>query len=555
MKNPEQTARKRNKAKDPNCGQVVIIESPRGRYSDIAKKAKRKKLKCLVKEIGSERPDPKKKQRDSESKKDVRASSPVVIESGSDSELLRDAKKRNKVFKKEKDQKPFCTQFQNSEGVDEGQPGIHVHLSKKCSKSIREVDRQDEESTTKRKKKKKEKRKDKPTGHFSHSRDSEVSVKQISGELKPSCQEMLSSQKKSRTLGQKVVGEKVKKKHLDYYRDDQENSNSISKKDVAQNRGTDMQRQEDLARRLEKDGEATKKKEKKLKKIGIVSLASLARIQENCCNILSEYSLKCSSKKGVGVCEAPKEVNKAAKKEAKRETGGGSHFAETGQDILAKEKTKKAKKHKVERDGVLRGDRDGFEGSQEQIKKKKKNKKIKNSHDSKKKKQEAEDEVKLVAFRQGNCDEVKIDKVRRQALQEEIDRESGKTKTAKEELDNRLGQWSTAAFEAPEQKTKFHRLLGGLKKGLAPAQRSPANANQSNMALDRPREQVLQQNLEAEFKKAVEFKHHRGIGLGFRSGAPSGLHIDKYASKSIKFEDLTCQEGKDKLPKQADYFF
>lgn len=118
-----------------------------------------------------------------------------------------------------------------------------------------------------------------------------------------------------------------------------------------------------------------------------------------------------------------------------------------------------------------------------------------------------------------------------------------------------MGQWSTAAFEAPEQKTKFHRLLGGLKKGLAPAQRSPANANQSNIALDRPREQVLQQNLEAEFKKAVEFKHHRGIGLGFRSGAPSGLHIDKYASKSIKFEDLTCQEGKDKLPKQADFLF
>ncbi|KAK9393183.1 lysine-rich nucleolar protein 1 [Crotalus adamanteus] len=414
----------------------------------------------------------------------------------------------------------------------------------------------------KRKKKKKEKRKDKPTSpELLHSRDSDVSVKQISGKLKPSWQEMLSSHKKRRTLGQKVVGEKVKKKHLDYYKGDQENSNCISKENVAQSREADVQQQEDLACKSEKDGEATKKEEKKLKKISIASLASLARLQENCCNIMSEYSLKCGSKKGVGVCEAPKEVNKAAKKEAKKETGGGSHFAEAGQDILAKvgapggtEKRKKAKKHKVERDCVLRGDRDGFEGSQEQIKKKKKNKKVKNSHDSKKKakkkketevhlewrrpmKQEAEDEVKLVAFRQGNCDEVKIDKVRRQALQEEIDRESGKTKTAKEELDNRLGQWSTAAFETPEQKTKFHRLLGGLKKASAPAQRSPANANQSNMALDRPREQVLQQNLEAEFKKAMEFKHHRGIGLGFRSGAPRGIHIDKYASKSIKFED------------------
>ncbi|KAM3826534.1 lysine-rich nucleolar protein 1 [Vipera latastei] len=540
MKNPEQTGRKRNKAKDPNSGQVVIIESLEGRYSDFAKKVKPKKLKCLVKEMSSEGPGRKKKERDTESKEEIRASSTVVIESGSDSESLRNTKKRNKVSKKEKDPKVFSTQFQNSQGVD----GIDFHLSKKCDKSVLEVDRQDEESVMKRKKKKKEKRKDKPTGP-------------------DLCQEMLSSQKKSRTRGRKVVGENVKTKPLDDRKGDQENSNSISKEEIAQSKkSAGMQQGGDLACRSEKDSEAIKKEKKKLKKISIASLSSLARIQENGCNIMSEGSLKCGSKEGLGVCEAPKEVNKAAKKEAKRKAGDGSHFAEAGQDVLSKvgapggkEKRKKAKKHKVERDGVGRDDPDGFEGSREQIKKKKKKEEIKNSQDNKKKakkknketklhmelrrpvKQEPEDEVKLVAFRQGNCDEVNIDKMRRQALQEEIDRESGKTKTAKEELDNRLGQWSTAAFETPEQETKFHRLLGGFKKDSAPAQRSLANAKKSNMALDRPREQELQQNLEAEFKKAMEFKQHRGIGLGFRSGAPSGVHIDKYASKSIKFED------------------
>lgn len=378
MKNPEQTGRKRNKAKDPNCGQVVIIESPKGRYSDFAKKVKPKKLKCLVKEMSSEGPGRKKKQRDTESKKEICASSTVVIESGSDSESLRNTKKRNKMSKKEKDEKLFSTQFQNSEGVG----GIDFHLSKKCDKSVLEVDRQDEESVMKRKKKKKEKRKDKPNGP-------------------DLCQEMLSSQKKSRTRGRKVVGENVKTKPLDYRKGDQENSNSISKEEIAQSKSAGMQQRGDLACRSEKDSEAIKKEKKKLKKISIASLSSLARIQENCCNIMSECSLKCGSKKGLGVCEAPKEVNKAAKKEAKRKTGDGSHFAEAGQDVLSKvgapggkEKRKKAKKHKVERDGVGRDDRDGFEGSQEQVKKKRKKEEIKNSQDNKKKAKEKK-ETKL----------------------------------------------------------------------------------------------------------------------------------------------------------------
>nr|XP_032656064.1 lysine-rich nucleolar protein 1 isoform X2 [Chelonoidis abingdonii] len=41
---------------------------------------------------------------------------------------------------------------------------------------------------------------------------------------------------------------------------------------------------------------------------------------------------------------------------------------------------------------------------------------------------ECKDDVTVGKERKGNCDEINIDKVRRQALQEEIDRESGKTK-------------------------------------------------------------------------------------------------------------------------------
>uniref|UniRef100_A0A8C5SX53 Small acidic protein-like domain-containing protein n=1 Tax=Laticauda laticaudata TaxID=8630 RepID=A0A8C5SX53_LATLA len=530
MKNSEQTARKKNKTEDPNCGQVIIIESPKRHCSGFGKKAKPKKLKCLVKETNSDLPDPKKKQSHSESKKEAWASSPVVIESSSDLEL-RDTKKRNKVFKKKKDQKLFCVQIQNSDGLDEGQPGSDFHVSKKGDKAVLEVGRQDEESVMKRKKKK-EKQKDKPAClELLHSGDSEEAVKQISAELKPTCQEMSSSQKKSSTLEQKVVGDEVEKKYFEYYKKYLKN---ISKKGIAsckcedaQSRDGPMQRQNDLACRSKEDSETIQKKKKnkkKLNKINPASLSCLAKIQENHCNMMkktnmSEYSLKCGSEKDAGIGKA----NKAAKKKAKRQTGDASHFSEPSQDISSKVgtpggkgKRKKAKKHKVERD-----DQDGFEGSQvQQVKKKRKNKEIENSWDGgKKAKMKPET------------------KVRRQELQEEIDRESGKTKIAKDGSDHCLGQWSTATFESVEQKTKFHRLMGGFKKGFVPPQSSaPANANKPNLALDRSREQELQHNLEAEFKKAVEFKHHRGIGLGFQSSAPSGVHIDKHTSKSIKFE-------------------
>ncbi|KFZ56105.1 Lysine-rich nucleolar protein 1, partial [Podiceps cristatus] len=149
------------------------------------------------------------------------------------------------------------------------------------------------------------------------------------------------------------------------------------------------------------------------------------------------------------------------------------------------------------------------------------------------------DDVTIVQEKNGNCDEVNIDKVRRQALQEEIDRESGKTKvfSPKVERDTKFGQWSTAAFQSSEEEMKFFRLMGGFKKGSVPIQNLSATTNKPNMALNREGEEKLQQALKMEFDKAMDLKQHRGIGLGFQPAAHKKAYIDKYASRSIKFED------------------
>ncbi|NWI16736.1 KNOP1 protein, partial [Crypturellus soui] len=149
------------------------------------------------------------------------------------------------------------------------------------------------------------------------------------------------------------------------------------------------------------------------------------------------------------------------------------------------------------------------------------------------------DDVTIVQEKKGNCDEINIDKVRRQALQEEIDRESGKTKvfSTKVEPDTKFGQWSTAAFQSPDRGMKFLRLMGGFKKGSVPTQDLTATANKPNMALNREGEEKLQQALKMEFDKAMDLKQHRRIGLGFQPAANKKVYIDKYTSRSIKFED------------------
>ncbi|XP_055563001.1 lysine-rich nucleolar protein 1 isoform X2 [Falco cherrug] len=149
------------------------------------------------------------------------------------------------------------------------------------------------------------------------------------------------------------------------------------------------------------------------------------------------------------------------------------------------------------------------------------------------------DDVTIVQEKKGNCDEVSIDKVKRQALQEEIGRESGKTKvfSPKMEWDTKFGQWSTAAFRSSEEEKKFFRLMGGFKKGSVPVQKLSAATNKPNMALNREGEEKLQQALKMEFDKAMDLKQHRRIGLGFQPAANKKVYIDKYTSRSVKFED------------------
>uniref|UniRef100_A0A8U7PAQ4 Lysine rich nucleolar protein 1 n=1 Tax=Corvus moneduloides TaxID=1196302 RepID=A0A8U7PAQ4_CORMO len=134
------------------------------------------------------------------------------------------------------------------------------------------------------------------------------------------------------------------------------------------------------------------------------------------------------------------------------------------------------------------------------------------------------------------CDEISIDKVRRQALQEEIDRESGRTKAFSSAV-GQLGQWSTATFRSSEEQMKFFRLMGGFKKGSVPIQNLSATMNKPNMALNKEGEEKLQQALKMEFDKAMDLKQHRGIGLGFQPTANKKVYIDKYTSRSIKLED------------------
>lgn len=167
-----------------------------------------------------------------------------------------------------------------------------------------------------------------------------------------------------------------------------------------------------------------------------------------------------------------------------------------------------------------------------EVPKKKKKSKVetKNSTDARKK-QGGNSDVQLVSAQDGSTDEVHIDKVKRKALQEDINRESGNSKGTK------FGQWDTATFQNSDQQTKFFRLLGGFKKGNQANLPSPSNPVKANMALGKEGEHVLERSLLEEFDKAVSWKKNRGIGLGFQPAQKATFYIDKTASKSIKFED------------------
>ncbi|XP_037363414.1 lysine-rich nucleolar protein 1 isoform X2 [Talpa occidentalis] len=173
------------------------------------------------------------------------------------------------------------------------------------------------------------------------------------------------------------------------------------------------------------------------------------------------------------------------------------------------------------------------------LKKKKKKRKDSSVVEKPQEKEEEPDtDLEVVLERKGNMDEAHIDQVRRKALQEEIDRESGKTEgyESKKWMGPQFGQWDTAGFENEEKKLKFLRLMGGFKN-LSPSLGRCSTMGRSNMALNKKAADSLQQSLQRDYDRAMSWKYSRGAGLGFSSTPDKIFFIDRNASKSIKFED------------------
>ncbi|XP_012591519.2 lysine-rich nucleolar protein 1 isoform X1 [Microcebus murinus] len=154
-------------------------------------------------------------------------------------------------------------------------------------------------------------------------------------------------------------------------------------------------------------------------------------------------------------------------------------------------------------------------------------------------KEEQDADLEVVLEKKGNMDEAHIDQVRRKALQEEIDRESGKTEAFQtgKWTGTQFGQWDTAGFENEEQKLKFLKLMGGFKNLSPSFSRPPRMAGRPNMALNKKAADTLQQNLQRDYDRAMSWKYNRGAGLGFSTAPNNIFYIDRNASKSIKLEN------------------
>ncbi|XP_062999580.1 lysine-rich nucleolar protein 1 [Elgaria multicarinata webbii] len=577
-----------SKVKGTTGNQIIVIDdSDDGSYCDLQSKVKVKKKKQLVKGTGSDRKGAKKKKKkkkvDSELKYKVCVNLPIITECNSDSKLLKETEKISGTLKKKGDrrlshEREGYYEEDPSEEVSKEQQGGHFLTGKARKRNIPDSHGGDDEFTAKKKRKREKKRKHNPACSSGlHCGDIEdESKKQIPQEM------LFSNRKKALTQNAQGDSAVMKKKKVACCltsMGDQKRSNGISDNGIVadcQLQGGQSckgrafgckQLQEDVVYISEEESKLTKKKKKKnrLKKEKVAFLCSSANNQGNQADVSDENLKKAKSKKKpvvgngkTGLIPDSKGASKVTKKKKIQVEVVRGHPALLVDDkdgstnerkSAEKRRKKETKKPKGAQNGTARSDDGRFEnGSKRHVKKRKDRdhegvrdileeptlKKARIKAEAKGK----EDEIKVVAFKKGNCDEINIDKMRRQALQEEIDRESGKTQAIKEEgdLDGHFGQWSTATFESSERKTKFLRLLGGFKKGSASAPDFLAPAPKLNMALGKSREQNLQRNLQAEFEKAVEWKHRRGLGLGFQPAPQKRVHIDKYASKSIKFE-------------------
>nr|KAF6489791.1 lysine rich nucleolar protein 1 [Molossus molossus] len=153
--------------------------------------------------------------------------------------------------------------------------------------------------------------------------------------------------------------------------------------------------------------------------------------------------------------------------------------------------------------------------------------------------EEPDTDLEVVLEKKGNMDETHIDQMRRKALQEEIDRESGKTEASEtwKWTGTQFGQWDTAGFENEEQKLKFLKLMGGFKNLSPSLSRTPDMVGRPSMALNKKAADALQRSLQQDYDRALRWKYSWGAGLGFPTAPRKAFYIDRNASKSVKFED------------------
>nr|XP_005999698.2 PREDICTED: lysine-rich nucleolar protein 1 isoform X6 [Latimeria chalumnae] len=288
----------------------------------------------------------------------------------------------------------------------------------------------------------------------------------------------------------------------------------------------------------------------------------------------SEDEEKCVKKASLMEGKAGKKAKKSQEVHHKEEDGGQTCNVKKKKKLKRKEgvscRIEEMAKWEEDPKGLSRSDVEGSPGSKiskkkvkveeeptaEPVKKQKKDKLKKRSKTDGH--QEDEEDVELVEVKRGNMDEVTIDQTRRRALQEEVDRESGRTKGSdinsrralQEEIDresgsnpvsdrklpaSKFGQWDTATFQSSEQQQKFLRLMGGLKK----SSRSPelgGRLRKHVMALNQTEENTLNQSLKLQFEKAMNIRQRRGVGLGFQPVESKKFFIDTSASRSIKFD-------------------
>ncbi|XP_023572690.1 lysine-rich nucleolar protein 1-like [Octodon degus] len=124
------------------------------------------------------------------------------------------------------------------------------------------------------------------------------------------------------------------------------------------------------------------------------------------------------------------------------------------------------------------------------LKKRKKKKKKESTVTVDSWKEEPDRDLVVVMEKKGN-----MDQVRQKALQEQIDRESGKTGASEPRkwTGTQLGQGDTADFENKKQKLKFLKLMGGFKNLSPLVSRSPHVTARPNVVLSKAADSLQQQ--------------------------------------------------------------